>query len=404
MFKLPDKKAENEELNAENVMNKEEEEPGTWLDTTPRLNLDHDLTSESSLFSPFSNGFNLYDDAFQTLNRHCSQSSPEKADDDVNDVGLSKVFSGMSIYDQQGNDFGGAKTGAFDITDSSYTHTLPLPASLEAHDPFFPEETGPLYQQRFCNEGTVASTSCADMEWGWDKGYTSGPPAESSLNLNRVRKLQKPSFATPSYPCFDFLPFGMDRDETWDVRSPSIFSQASSRLSQCLSPRRTGGDPVAFNCDDSFTIRRKDVEYCAHHGYRCNPLRGCRKNSHNEAAIHIPGCLENNTTLPSDVQQLLNLYSLAEDRGYIYQLAKDQNGCRFLQTMIDDSTSEDMRILFEGVIDNVVELMVHPFGNYLVQKLLHVCREDQRFHIVLMLTREPWQFVKTSLNTHGYVI
>ena len=40
-------------------------------------------------------------------------------------------------------------------------------------------------------------------------------------------------------------------------------------------------------------------------------------------------------------------------------------------------------IVFDGIIDNVVELMMDPFGNYLVQKLLDVCREEQKLHIVL---------------------
>jgi hypothetical protein len=57
--------------------------------------------------------------------------------------------------------------------------------------------------------------------------------------------------------------------------------------------------------------------------------------------------------------------------------------------------------VFNGVIDNVVELMMDPFGNYLVQKLLEFCRDEQRLQIVLMLTKEPGQLVRTSFNTHG---
>lgn len=94
---------------------------------------------------------------------------------------------------------------------------------------------------------------------------------------------------------------------------------------------------------------------------------------------------------------------MAKFQGYIYYLAKDQNGCRFLQRMIDEGTSEDVLVLFNGVIDDVVELMIDPFGNYLVQKLLDVCGEDERLQVVSMLTEEPGQLVKTSLNLHGYM-
>ncbi|KAE8667901.1 putative pumilio-like protein 7 [Hibiscus syriacus] len=45
--------------------------------------------------------------------------------------------------------------------------------------------------------------------------------------------------------------------------------------------------------------------------------------------------------------------------------------------------------------------MMNPFGNYLMQKLLEVCSEEQRTQILLMATEEPGQLVRISLNTHG---
>ncbi|KAE8703110.1 putative pumilio-like protein 7 [Hibiscus syriacus] len=93
--------------------------------------------------------------------------------------------------------------------------------------------------------------------------------------------------------------------------------------------------------------------------------------------------------------------SLAEARGYIYLMAKDQHGCRFLQLLFDEGTLEDVEIIFKEIIDHVVELMMNPFGNYLMQKLLEVCNEEQRMQILLMATEEPGQLVKISLNTHG---
>lgn len=122
----------------------------------------------------------------------------------------------------------------------------------------------------------------------------------------------------------------------------------------------------------------------------------------------VPVCNHGNSSsvAAGDVMQplLLNFGSVAELQAYMYHMAKDQNGCRFLQTMVEDGTPEDVQIVFEGVRDVVVELMMDPFGNYLVQKLVEFCRDDQRLQIVLMLTKEPGQLVRTSLNTHGYVI
>ncbi|XP_054804103.1 uncharacterized protein LOC129307233 [Prosopis cineraria] len=93
--------------------------------------------------------------------------------------------------------------------------------------------------------------------------------------------------------------------------------------------------------------------------------------------------------------------SLAEVQGYIYLLAKDQHGCRFLQRVFDEGTPQDVQVIFSEIIEHVVELMMNPFGNYLMQKLLDVCTEEQRMQILLMITKEPGQLVRISLNTHG---
>lgn len=94
-------------------------------------------------------------------------------------------------------------------------------------------------------------------------------------------------------------------------------------------------------------------------------------------------------------------HSLSEARGCIYLIAKDQHGCRFLQRVFDEGTPEDVQVIFNEIIDHVAELMMNPFGNYLMQKLLDVCNEEQRMQIILMVTEEPGQLVRISLNTHG---
>lgn len=68
--------------------------------------------------------------------------------------------------------------------------------------------------------------------------------------------------------------------------------------------------------------------------------------------------------------------SLVEARRYIYLMAKDQHGCWFLQRMFDEGTPQDVQVVFDEVINHVVELMINPFGNYLMQKLLDICNEE----------------------------
>ncbi|CAN7122165.1 unnamed protein product [Brassica rapa subsp. narinosa] len=93
--------------------------------------------------------------------------------------------------------------------------------------------------------------------------------------------------------------------------------------------------------------------------------------------------------------------SLAEARGKIYYMAKDQHGCRFLQRKFAEGDGNDIDMIFDEIIDYISELTVDPFGNYLVQKLLEVCGEDQRMEIVHSIARKPGLLIKISCDMHG---
>lgn len=98
---------------------------------------------------------------------------------------------------------------------------------------------------------------------------------------------------------------------------------------------------------------------------------------------------------------LLQYNSVDEIAGRIYFLAKDQHGCRFLQKKFTEGTQEDVEKIFLEIIVHIVELMTDPFGNYLVQKLLEVCDEDQRMQILCAITRRCGDLVRISCDMHG---
>uniref|UniRef100_A0A803LUK8 PUM-HD domain-containing protein n=2 Tax=Chenopodium quinoa TaxID=63459 RepID=A0A803LUK8_CHEQI len=113
-------------------------------------------------------------------------------------------------------------------------------------------------------------------------------------------------------------------------------------------------------------------------------------------------CENGSHVLSFDPLVLQALYkSLVEVRGRIYHMAKDQHGCRFLQKKFDEGSFEDVQLIFNEIIDHVVELMMNSFGNYLIQKLLDVCNDEQRMRIVHVVTKNRGELVKISLNTHG---
>lgn len=116
-------------------------------------------------------------------------------------------------------------------------------------------------------------------------------------------------------------------------------------------------------------------------------------------------CCYNNTPLygiPLQTHQFLSTTSsLKQLRGRIYALAKDQNGCRILQAMFETPTLEEVEIVFSEVVDSITDLMKDQFGNYLVQKLVALCNNDQKMKLLLSLTKIPTNIILVCMNPHG---
>ncbi|KAK8921487.1 hypothetical protein KSP39_PZI020336 [Platanthera zijinensis] len=85
----------------------------------------------------------------------------------------------------------------------------------------------------------------------------------------------------------------------------------------------------------------------------------------------------------------------------VYNLARNQEGCIYLQKKMEEGRADAVELIFCGVIEHAVELMENTFGNYLMQKLLDVCSLQQRMAIVLLVTESPLELIRISQNTHG---
>ncbi|PSR86915.1 Pumilio 12 like [Actinidia chinensis var. chinensis] len=126
------------------------------------------------------------------------------------------------------------------------------------------------------------------------------------------------------------------------------------------------------------------------------------------AAFHLDSSVSSRGLLPvshdlkhNSPRPLPQFNSVDEISGRIYFMAKDQHGCRFLQRKFTEGTPEDVEKIFLEIIVHIIELMTDPFGNYLVQKLLEVCNEDQRMQIVRVITRKCGDLVRISCDMHG---
>ncbi|KAF5547899.1 hypothetical protein FNAPI_8407 [Fusarium napiforme] len=84
--------------------------------------------------------------------------------------------------------------------------------------------------------------------------------------------------------------------------------------------------------------------------------------------------------------------------GNIYELCKDQHGCRYLQKKLEERNADQVHMIWAETNQHVIELMTDPFGNYLCQKLLEFCNDDERTTLIQNASQD---MVRIALNQHG---
>lgn len=87
---------------------------------------------------------------------------------------------------------------------------------------------------------------------------------------------------------------------------------------------------------------------------------------------------------------------LLDFTGQFVALSKDQHGCRFLQRLME--SAEAVGQVFAEIAPAVTELMVDPFGNYLVQKVLERGTGAQRRRLMQAAARDVLQI---AVDPHG---
>ncbi|XP_061349670.1 putative pumilio homolog 8, chloroplastic [Gastrolobium bilobum] len=83
-----------------------------------------------------------------------------------------------------------------------------------------------------------------------------------------------------------------------------------------------------------------------------------------------------------DQPESSNKQNDSSGRGPSNSLAEARGRIDSLKRMIDEGTPGNDQYIFNETITHVVELMMDPSGNYLVQKLLCICNEEQRTQII----------------------
>ncbi|KAI0163224.1 armadillo-type protein [Pestalotiopsis sp. NC0098] len=89
---------------------------------------------------------------------------------------------------------------------------------------------------------------------------------------------------------------------------------------------------------------------------------------------------------------------LSNFQGGILELCKDQHGCRYLQKQLENRVPQEIHIIWAETNAHVVDLMMDPFGNYLCQKLLEYCTDDER---TVLIRNAADAMTRIAFNQHG---
>ncbi|KAF8053028.1 hypothetical protein N665_1473s0001 [Sinapis alba] len=101
------------------------------------------------------------------------------------------------------------------------------------------------------------------------------------------------------------------------------------------------------------------------------------------------------TSLPPNLACMVNIY------GSVSLMAKHQIGCRALQKLVDEGTFHDFKVIFGEIINHVIDVSMDQFGNYLVQKMIDLCDDEQRTLIVRVLTSKPIDLFQICQHNYG---
>jgi len=84
--------------------------------------------------------------------------------------------------------------------------------------------------------------------------------------------------------------------------------------------------------------------------------------------------------------------------GNIREMCMNQISCRYLQKKLEEGDPDIVSVIFQETVQDIVTLMRDPFGNYLCQRLLEKCDDEQRSKLIQCASK---QLVYISKNMHG---
>ncbi|KAF5751164.1 pumilio 12-like [Tripterygium wilfordii] len=219
-------------------------------------------------------------------------------------------------------------------------------------------------------------------------------PIGEDYDINQAFSLMNLSTSRGS----DLSPLDIDRFHTYQYQQQQqqlLKSLLTMRIQSAA--RETHLRSLGFNSLDQSTANLQRGGYSV----RTNlDQSGIRLDSSRGRSINGVG-----SNLLSSRKQYSNNYSMLLSldhlRGQICLLAKEPQGCVFLQRKLEDRKPEEIYIIFMDLKDNLSELIKDPSGNFVVQKLFEVCNEEQLTQLLLWLTTNEHRIISLCTDHHG---
>ncbi|EDO17802.1 hypothetical protein Kpol_541p44 [Vanderwaltozyma polyspora DSM 70294] len=177
--------------------------------------------------------------------------------------------------------------------------------------------------------------------------------------------------------------------------TPPSANNRNHTKNQSLDLSEFNPNQLSFVSDNKNASKIVDYSFFQAPPFEIEPNNPNLKNGNS-----TPSLLCNNNIKTTTQSSNLDIHSIPLLELDYVKLATDQYGCRFLQKKLE-SPSESMivkDVLYEQIKPIILDLMLDPFGNYLIQKLSEYINSSQRSLIIQSIYPHVFQL---SINQYG---
>ncbi|KAI3785436.1 hypothetical protein L1987_44554 [Smallanthus sonchifolius] len=229
----------------------------------------------------------------------------------------------------------------------------------------------------------------------------------SSLNLSQTddqdRQMFPPQSLRYTYGSEGFSHTSLDesfRASNGVGYNQGVYSGVGHTTTRTVDPQRASSSRFDFDQSSSYLPAKERLYFTQHlKAYENRRSTNLYEQSVRRSSVNI-NTSSNNVNRNLN-QNYLRVKTLHELRGWICVLARDQNGSEILQSKLESPTKEEIEIVLYEVMGSVADLMKDQYGNYLIQKLVSVCDDDQKAMIVRELTERSVDIILVCMSPYG---